>query len=358
MVLFGFNDLLTLNPVLADQWDYEKNTLKPSEVTLSSDKRAWWICEKGHSWQTSIHHRQRGSGCPYCSGREAITGENDLATVRPDIAAEWDCEKNGVLKAERLLPQSNKKVWWKCKCEYSWRTPVYRRYAGSGCPACAGDVVIKGRNDLQSQHPHVAEQWDFTKNHQNPDEVFAHSNKYAWWLCKKGHSWEALINNRTGKGRGCPYCAGFLPISGETDLLSCGHSFSEQWDYEKNIVDIRTVSESSHKRVWWRCAEGHSWMAAVKTRFKGNGCPYCAGKKAILGETDLLTLAPHLAKEWDYERNTVDMSAFTLKSNVKVWWVCEHGHRWKTQIYVRSALGCGCPYCDGKVVYSSKNVKG
>lgn len=83
---------------------------------------------------------------------------------------------------------------------------------------------------------------------------------------------------------------------------------------------------------------------------------YCSGFYAVPGETDLLTLAPHLAKEWEYERNTVDPSTLTLKSNVKVWWVCERGHNWKTQVWNR-AKGCGCPYCAGKVIYSSKNVK-
>jgi len=86
------------------------------------------------------------------------------------------------------------------------------------------------------------------------------------------------------------------------------------------------------------------------------GCPYCAGKRAIPGETDLLTLAPHIAKKWDYEKNTVNITEVTLKSNKKVWWICEYGHKWKAKVYKR-AIGRGCPICAGKVIYSSKNVK-
>jgi hypothetical protein len=116
------------------------------------------------------------------------------------------------------------------------------------------------------------------------------------------------------------------------------------------------TTECSKKKGWWTCDKGHSWLATVHSRRNGNGCPYCSGFYAVPGETDLLTLAPHLAKEWEYERNTVDPSTLTLKSNVKVWWVCERGHNWKTQVW-NSAKGCGCPYCAGKVIYSSKNVK-
>ena len=35
-----------------------------------------------------------------------------------------------------------------------------------------------------------------------------HVNK-SWWLYPKGHSYDATINNKTGKKpTGCPYCSG------------------------------------------------------------------------------------------------------------------------------------------------------
>ena len=36
-------------------------------------------------------------------------------------------------------------------------------------------------------------------------DVLPNSNKKAWWLCKNGHEWQAVIANRTN-GRGCPVC--------------------------------------------------------------------------------------------------------------------------------------------------------
>lgn len=347
VVLPGFNDLLTLNPTLAKEWDAVKNALKASEVTLHSGKHAWWLCAEGHSWRARIADRQSGNGCPYCSGLKAIPGKNDLATVAPDIAAELDDAKNKGRKAYHFLPQSNEEVWWKCKNGHSWKAPIYRRYNGCGCPFCSGTVVVKGVNDLNSQQPFFSEQWDHIKNRVHPDEVHQFSNKYAWWLCQKGHSWRAIINNRTSKGRGCPYCSGYLAIPGETDLLTRYPELAMEFDYEKNTIDISTVTEYSHKRLWWKCDKGHSWRVAVNARRKGNGCPYCAGKKAIPGETDLLTLAPHLADEYDFEHNTINITDLTLKSNINVWWICERGHSWKTKVYIR-AIGCGCPYCAGQ----------
>jgi hypothetical protein len=78
---------MTTHPDLAAQWNYSKNNgLEPDQVTAGSEKRVWWICSKGHEWQAKIRSRSaRAQGCPYCSGRYAIKGENDLATLRPDL---------------------------------------------------------------------------------------------------------------------------------------------------------------------------------------------------------------------------------------------------------------------------------
>jgi len=64
-----------------------------------------------------------GNGCggPYCSGKYVIIGETDLATVMPDLAAEWHPFKNGDLKPKDVTLGSSKKVWWQCKKDMSGR---------------------------------------------------------------------------------------------------------------------------------------------------------------------------------------------------------------------------------------------
>ena len=89
----------TLYPHLVLEWDTEKNgLLTPFMFTPGSGEKVWWICNMNHRWQASIVSRTKGSKCPYCSGICVIRGKNDLATLRPDIAAEWNDEKNGELK--------------------------------------------------------------------------------------------------------------------------------------------------------------------------------------------------------------------------------------------------------------------
>ena len=89
-------NLVGAHPHLAAQWHPELNGEKtPHNTTSGSSYKAWWLCAKDHVWQAPVSRRaSRNSGCPYCSGRYAIVGENDLATMRPDIAKLWDYKHN------------------------------------------------------------------------------------------------------------------------------------------------------------------------------------------------------------------------------------------------------------------------
>lgn len=49
------------------QWHPTKNgELTPDNVSQSSRKPIWWLCEKGHEWQTQTVSRLGGTGCPVC----------------------------------------------------------------------------------------------------------------------------------------------------------------------------------------------------------------------------------------------------------------------------------------------------
>ena len=67
-VLSGFNDLAHQHPQLIKEWNFEKNSFSPENVTSHSGKKAWWKCDKGHEWQATIDSRSNGVGCPYCKG--------------------------------------------------------------------------------------------------------------------------------------------------------------------------------------------------------------------------------------------------------------------------------------------------
>ena len=70
-ILSGYNDLASQRPELLNVWDYGKNEqigLDPEKTAVKSKRKAWWKCEKGHSYEMIIADKtHKGYGCPKCS---------------------------------------------------------------------------------------------------------------------------------------------------------------------------------------------------------------------------------------------------------------------------------------------------
>lgn len=356
----GVSDLLTVNPKLADEWDCEKNMpLQPRDVSANTHRKVWWRCSAGHSWEAAISNRNNGNGCPYCANRYLLKGFNDLLSIAPELCEEWDFEKNAPLRPDEIVCGLSRKVWWRCEKSHCWQARIPDRRKGTGCPVCAGKVVVPGENDLKTVCPDIAAQWDDAKNEPlHSEHVTAQSTRKVWWVCERGHSYISTVYNRY-YGNGCPYCAGNRPIIGETDLKTVHPELVLEWDFKKNgSKKPEDYTCGSNQKLWWKCPNGeHSWKASVFERCKGCGCPYCAGKLAISGKNDAATLFPKLISEWDSEKNRgLTLQRLLPNSSQKAWWKCKRGHRWKTSIQSRTN-GTGCPYCKGKTPMRTRLVK-
>ena len=139
----------------------------PGSVSAGSNKKVMWRCKRGHEWRATVASRVlNGNNCPYCAGQRAISGENDLLTLRPDLALLWDTKKNG-MDASSVMPNSHRTAWWRCEKGHSWESRIDAVTGGSRCPYCAGKKPIPGQSDLATTHPALAAEWDEEKNRIN-----------------------------------------------------------------------------------------------------------------------------------------------------------------------------------------------
>ena len=211
----------------------------------------------------------------------------------------------------------------------------------------------------KNNNPKLIDQIDYKKNIINKIDLskisYANSKK-IWWKCDRGHSYYTSVRSRTILNSNCPYCSGRLAIVGENDLATTNPDLLTEWDYEKNKINPNEVLAGSGNLVWSKCNKGHSYESYIYNRIKGVGCPYCAGKKPIIGETDLKSLYPKLVLEWNYEKNSLlKPENFVAGSNKKVWWKCKFGHEWVASISHRTIRKHGCPYCSGRLAIVGEN---
>ncbi len=315
----------------ADGWD-------PKSISAGSNKKMDWICKQGHKYIQPVDKRtNRGDGCPYCSGKSVLVGFNDVASLLPKLANEADG-----WNPKQYTSGSGKKLPWKCELGHSWDARINQRKDGNGCPYCSGHKVLAGFNDLKTKNPVLANQAEGF----DPSTVTPMSSKRFSWRCKHGHTWAAIISDRS-RGFGCPYCAGQKVMKGFNDLATVEPKIaSEAYGW-----DPTTVTRSTDRKVQWKCKVGHRYLSRVSMRSRGNGCPVCVGKQIIVGVNDLATTDPIFAAQaYGWDPTTV-----TRGSNKKVKWKCVKGHITTTNVAAKISGHSICAVCSGKRVQSGFN---
>ena len=338
------NSLAAMRPEIVTEWSPRNLPLSPENIPYGSKKIYWWRGACGHEWEASAKARSQGEKCPICSGKRVIPGINDLASLMPELAAEWS-PKNPI-QAASVGIGSHKKAIWKGKCGHEWEAVIRSRASGAGCPYCSHNKVLTGFNDLDYLFPRVAREWSTANLPLLPWQVTAFSNTKVWWICEKGHEWESLISTRS-YGSQCPYCCGIKVLPGYNDLATTHPQIAKEWSARNGRLSPDFVNQKSTNNVWWHCSTcGNEFRAVIKSRVQGVGCPVCAERAVLPGYNDLATTDPELILEWDYEKNAnVQPFAVSRNSMRSVWWKGRCGHRWKDKIYNRVVENAGCVYC-------------
>lgn len=343
---------------LVEQWHPTKNlpTHKPQFLKSGSPAEVWWLCEKGekHEWKASILSRAKGkNGCPVCSGRKIIVGENDLATTHPELAAQWHPTKNGEITPEETSFGASLKAFWVCPVgeDHVWETSVNSRARGTGCPYCANRLVLAGFNDLASsiEHAAIVKEWN-PANTIDPTTVGRASNKKVSWICALGHEWDAIVANRTTKGSGCPECRkSAKPVKKETVAES---PLAALWHPENSKLPSEVTTGSAYNARWvCEINDKHVWNTPVSNQIRSTGCPVCSGRKVITGVNDLASMPEYksIVEEWSKENESHPTNVSPGMDTI-VHWICSanQNHKWQATIYSRTKGGSGCPECVGR----------
>jgi hypothetical protein len=276
-------------PEIAAKYNKELNERDLSTIAPYSGFRAWWDCDKGHSWYGLVSSLTAGSqGCAVCRGYQIAVGFNDLASKFPEVASEWDYEKNEKTP-QQVAHGTHEKAWWKCNAKgHSWHTQIFgRTNAGHNCPICAGKKILTGYNDFPTLHPEIFKEWDHELNTVDPFTRGGASHQMSYWLCsKEGHSYTCSIKGRTIGGRQCPICSNNKILVGYNDLSTTHPRLLNEWDYSKNDILPSEIVAGTQRKVWWICSkEKHSWETRVVYRtISLSNCPKCMDLNTSLVE--------------------------------------------------------------------------
>ena len=361
----GVNDLATVCPDLIDQWNVEKN----GSVTLdmfgkASKEVVWWTCPAcGHEYQARISSRTyRKSGCPVCANQAVKIGINDLSTLFPDIASQWDIEKNGDLRPEMFTKGSEKRVWWRCECGNEWETSIKNRTQGRGCPKCA--------EKSQTSHPEQAilfylkklpfgatgrfrADWFTTGGRSTGLELDIYFPTLCLGIEYDGDTYHADAGKDSAKNALCEKLGIDLirvrePECPETEKFGCVEIILKNKKTPALEEAIRKIIEMIGNRT--------NRKFDVDVDLSRDWAEICYQTDSSKKSNSLSLLNPELAECWDPCKNgSLTPDNVSVGSHTNVWWICSScGVSRQTAVCNASRKKTYlCKSCAGKVGYAS-----
>lgn len=269
----------------------------------------------------------------------------------PSLLNEWHPTRNDGRKLSDFTVGSSKKAWWLGECGHEWEAVIAKRVKyESGCPYCAGRLILAGFNDLASTHPVVAARFvSSLTDGKTPYSVKSGSNTVFVWKGKCGHTWERRVSHEVNLGvESCRVCNHKVLLVGFNDFGTLFPAHAEDWNFVRNTTMPEDFIGAGNTVVWWKCDKGHEWEDSLQAKVRLKSCPQCFFEtKNTVKVSDI----PSLMSEWDFTKNIVSPDSLITTSKQKIWWLCNRGHSWLSSPKVRlGRLNDGekvssCPVC-------------
>lgn len=275
-LLKKYGSLAQTHPLIAAEWDYQKNDDTPTDVHYGMPDLKWWLCPYGHpSYLQAIRDRvRRGYGCPLCHG-EYQTSFPEQALFYYLKSLYPDCQNRYIdngFEIDIYIPQL--KIGLEYDGEFWHRNKQDREQSKNAFFAQKGIRIIhikEIKTDMTSVDPNVI----FVK----PTPDYSYINNILKQIA-------SILGTTIGDIniiQDTPIIwESYLSAKKENSLQSKYPSIAAQWDFSKNMITPDKVSPYSRKKVYWICPDcGNNYQMVIgdRTGAKKCGCPKCGFQK-------------------------------------------------------------------------------
>ena len=309
-VLVGSNDFASQHPEVLKDWDYNKNTIDPTQIREHASCKVHWKCHKcGHEWAAQVSHRTRGknpSGCPNCinHGMSKIDMCLYLTLLEQFPNAQYRDKRFG--------------------CEFDIFVPDARlAIEYDGLFAHRNKEVRDQKKDLIAKNNNISflriketktKNFDF-RYEENILYINANKNTNYKEICKQmliclQDYFNIQVNLDVDDDIIKQSISAIHSRNIQNSLATKFPEIANEWHPTKNgNIKPQYIDAHSHTIAWWICSKcNNEYQKPVHrrtqiSRHSSGGCPYCCGQRRKKGYNDLETLHPGILSHWSKELN-------------------------------------------------------
>lgn len=340
-----------LYPELAKLWHPTKNgDLKPDNAKPSNEH--WYICNKNHAFFIKAAIKKKVKNIEMCSRCLGTipSAEKNFAIQYPEIAKEWDYEKNKSLPNE-YTRGSNYKAWWICKKNHSYKMSINSRTIKfQSCNKCKPNISraqIRIYAELKSIFPSTKLKKIIQKTEIDVfipeikvgieyDGIRFHKEQFKkdrdLQKNKKINSLGIYLIRIREKGLG---------KLTEDDVLQIKTQIQKK-EIDEVLIKIRKIVKKPE--YIFKIDEYLNYSEFMNDDVFNKvylDLPF------PIFENSMAVTHKHLLEEWDYKKNKkIKPEHFNGSSPIKVWWICKKKHSCLAVIRDRAYKNAKCKTCN------------
>jgi len=165
---------------------------------VTSTEHIDYICDEGHSHQTTYYVMKKGRGCAYCSNRKVFF---------KDIKTSFENDGYTLLITEEEYVNARTHLPYICPKGHKHSITLYNWKTGKRCPYCSG----RDRKTFE-----VVSKSFKLEGYTLLTDVYIDCRQYMPYVCPKGHHHKTTWTNWQSDSR-CPYC---LRSRGEEEVFN------------------------------------------------------------------------------------------------------------------------------------------
>lgn len=160
------------------------------------------------------------------------------------------------------------------------------------------------------------------------------------WMCKCDcnceNNYKVIGKNLlNGSTRSCG-CLRKETVSNRSRKVLTGKKFGE--------LEVIKYSHTEGKKAYWECLCSCGRTTIKYAHYLLTGDTKTCGECKI---RYLVDERPDLIKEWDFEKNKIDINEIGFSSNKKIWWICPKCNKsYESRLNSRTNNNSGCPRCN------------
>jgi hypothetical protein len=283
----------------AAHWNFLRNNyISPRNVSLNSNGKFWFTCEKcEHDFEIVLNSVSRGGWCSFCNNKKRCDIMNCDKCFNNSFASceksrYWCYAKNNGITPRDVAKHSNEKFWFKCEeCKHDFELSPDRANNDYWCGFCDNKkrcddlTCVYCFNHSFAKHE-KAKYWNHLKNGLSPREIALNTGQKFWFTCEKcGHDIKIGLN-KINAGRWCAFCINKKRCN-DMDCDKCfnnsfaKHEKAKYWNYNRNNgISPRDVALNNTDKFWFTCEECKAdfEMSPHNINNGGSWCPLCKHK--------------------------------------------------------------------------------